>query len=66
MKKLIALSLAILFLSGCALTTIKPYKEDVPVIKESSPVRESIIKPIIKPAPKPVVIEEEEDDEDIK
>ena len=60
MKKFVALCVAILFLSGCARTTIKPQKKQLPV-KKTEPAEKSFVKPVIKPAPKPVV-----EDEDIK
>ncbi len=71
MKKIIALLLVTMILSGCALTTIRPYKKDAAAsqpAKKSIPerIKEFVVKP------EPVVVEEEvieeveEKEEDIK
>lgn len=63
MKKTLSLVLALLFLSGCALSTIKPYKKGVVAKKEPEPVKKSIIERIVKPAEKPAPIVEVEEEE---
>jgi len=56
-RKLIALILALVFLSGCALSTVKPYRAK----KQAKPAKKSLIKTIIQPIKKsaPVVEAEE-------
>ena len=63
MKKLFILSIAVLFLAGCALTTIKPYEQEV---QAPAPEKKSFISNIIKPAPKPAPPVVKEAEEDIK
>jgi hypothetical protein len=77
-KKLMFLFIGMLFLYGCALSTIKPYDKGKAVPQKApEPPKKSIIQSIIKPAPAPApaekaVVEEEtkeeifDEEEDIK
>ncbi|NQT07109.1 MAG: hypothetical protein HQ575_06170 [Candidatus Omnitrophica bacterium] len=65
MKKLLCLLISVIFLSGCALTTIKPYKKGV--VKKPKPVTQrvaekikEVLAPMLEPEPEVVVEEKEE------
>lgn len=66
MKKIFYVLLALIFLSGCALSTIRPPKKRVE--KRPEPVKKTVVekvkevfKPQPEPEPEPVVIEEKEE-----
>lgn len=78
MKRVLCILISLIFLSGCALTTIKPAKRSK---KKPWPVKKTVIQkvkeafkpqPEPKPEPIPVVVEEEKEEvlpleeEDIK
>lgn len=64
MRKILLLLFALVFLSGCALTTIRPYKK--PIKAKPKPVKKTLIErvkkivkpqpPKPKPKPKPAVV----------
>lgn len=60
MQRIIALLIAVIFLSGCALTTIKaPKKKSYDSSSRRTTYEEPVYKP--KPAPRKVVVEEKEE-----
>ncbi len=68
MKRILCVLTALVFLTGCALTTIRPPKKRVAKKKPVTVLKE-IFKPKPKPAPKPVAVKEKEEtlpEEEIK
>lgn len=54
MKRIICLLVALIFLSGCALTTIRPPKKEVK--REPQPVKRTVVekvREVFKPQPQP-------------
>ncbi len=59
MKKILCVLVALLFLSGCALTTIRAPKKRVKEPEKRTVVEK--VKEVFRPQPRPVVIEEKEE-----
>lgn len=60
MRKMLWLFIAVIFLSGCALTTIKPYKKQAMLKPE--PREKSIKQPIFQTPTQPAPIKPEEEE----